>query len=544
MVLMVQGSYVSENEATAIAASIAVTAAINNNHKTLVMQLTDNKSTSALSILKGKEIAENTITELGTYQIEDKGIDALLRRASSIKLVKETFDSSTEPMLSYENYLDVADITKKNDFTKTLSVSGMKNILKYANDVYGMIIIILDGKNEQIMAEMLELCDAYVTCIRQAPAPHALNTVDGKKSYFAIADFDSNSKYNLQYLKKIYNSNNLYAIPYNSEYHDAVISGTLLRFMLKNNVPEKEDDNSKLREAIMDLTDAVISDKETADQKALEKFENENFIRDDEVDENELTEVSNFEIETVTTTRGHFLKKAIEEEVLHIDDDAPKKKSKRKPFFRKKDELDEKLREAAKDPFEGEMKVDDDLSAGSIEGLEKIVAPSEPSEEPEEIEEPAKDKKKKKKERLGLFGRKKKRADAAEYDFLVPDELPEEADDKELLNKEALNDKELEAAYLRGEEVDNLEEELLGESSIYKQYEKIDAEVIKEEPVKIKTMRTIRMSDSWVCPGCGTENTGKFCTECGTKKILEWTCPDCGTVNTGKFCQECGTKRG
>ncbi|MBO5623558.1 MAG: hypothetical protein J5959_18235, partial [Butyrivibrio sp.] len=395
MVLMVQGSYVSENEATAIAASIAVTAAINNNHKTLVMQLTDNKSISALTILKGKEIAENTITELGTYQIEDKGIDALLRRASSIKLVKETFDSSTEPMLSYENYLDVADITKKNDFTKTLSVSGMKNILKYANDVYGMIIIILDGKNEQIMAEMLELCDAYVTCIRQAPAPHALNTVDGKKSYFAVADFDSNSKYNLQYLKKIYNSNNLYAIPYNSEYHDAVISGTLLRFMLKNNVPEKEDDNSKLREAIMDLTDAVISDKETADQKALEKFENENFVRDDEVDENELTEVSNFEIETVTTTRGHFLKKSIEEEVLHIDDDAPKKKSKRRPFFRKKDELDEKLREAAKDPFEGEIKVDDDLSAGSIEGLEEIVAPSEPSEEPEEIEEPVKDKKKK-----------------------------------------------------------------------------------------------------------------------------------------------------
>ncbi len=541
MVLMVQGSYVSENEATAIAASIAVTAAINNNHKTLVMQLTDNKSISALTILKGKEIAENTITELGTYQIEDRGIDALLRRASSIKLVKETFDSSTEPMLSYENYLDVADITKKNDFTKTLSVNGMKNILKYANDVYGMIIIILDGKNEQIMAEMLDLCDAYVTCIRQAPAPHALNTVDGKKSYFAVADFDSNSKYNLQYLKKIYNSNNFYAIPYNSEYHDAVISGTLLRFMLKNNVPEKEDDNSKLREAIMDLTDAVISDKETADQKALEKFENENFVRDDEVDENELTEVSNFEIETVTTTRGHFLKKSIEEEVLHIDDDAPKKKSRRKPFFRKKDELDEKLREAAKDPFEAEITVDDDLSAGSSADLEEITTQSEPVEEIEEPVKPQK-KKKEKKERRGLFGRKKKRVDAEEYDFLYPSE--EAFEEPEDARQEAERLREEEEAYLRGEEKAEAAEEAPSESSVYKKYEKIDAEVINEEPVKIKTMRTIRMSDSWVCPGCGTENTGKFCTECGTEKIHEWTCPDCGTVNTGKFCQECGTKRG
>jgi hypothetical protein len=561
---MVQGSYVSENEATAIAASIAVTAAMNNNHKTLLMQLTDNKSTSALTILKGKEIAENTITELGTYQIEDKGIDALLRRASSIKLVKETFDSSTEPMLSYENYLDVADITKKNDFIKTLSVNGMKNILKYANDVYGMIIIILDGKNDQVMAEMLSLCDAYVTCVRQSPAPHALNTIDGKKSYYAVADFDSHSRYNLQFLKKIYNSNDLYTIPYNSEYHDAVISGTLLKFMLKNNTPEKEDDNSKLREAIMDLTEAVINDKVTADQMALEKFENENFVRDDDEKDAELTEVSNFEIETVTTTKGHFLKKAVEEEVLHIDDDAPKKKSKRRPFFRKKDAFDEQIREENRDPFVDEIKVDEDIlteeetGPGEMDAMQPDSEPepafeeTEAYEEEPHIEEPPVEEPpaKKKKERRGLFGRKKKRADAAEYDFLVPDEDAFEENAK--MMDEETRFKEEEAAYLRGEEIDDIQEEPLTkktpvyteEAPVYQAYEKIDAEVLKEEPVKIKTIRTIRTADSWVCPECSTENTGKFCQECGTKKTLDWTCPNCKTVNTGKFCQECGTKRG
>ncbi len=521
MVLMVQGSYVSENEATAIAASIAVTAAINNSHKTLVMQLTDNKSVSALTILKGKEITENTITELGTYQIEDKGIDALLRRANSIKLVKETFDSSTEPMLSYENYLDVADITKKNDFIKTLSVNGMKNILKYANDVYGLIIIILDGKNEQIMAEMLELCDAYVTCIRQAPAPHALNTIDRKKSYFAIADFDSNSRYNLQYLKKIYNSNNLYAIPYNSEYHDAVISGTLLRFMLKNNTPEKGDDNSKLREAIIDLTEAVINDKEKEDQKALEKFEDENFVRDDEAEDNELTEVSNFDTETVVTTRGHFLKKSVEEEILHIDDDAPKKISKKRPLFKRKDELDEQIRQENEDNLEDEVKFDEDFSAldHQIELKEKVKEEYKAKKEPEK---PGK----KKKEKKGLFGKKKKRIDAAEYDSLILDET-ENMDTNE-------NDS--------FKETDNLKEKK--EDFSYESYEHVDAEVIKDEPIKFKAIRTIGATDTWICPECGAKNTGKFCSECGIKKTLKWTCPDCGTINTGKFCQECGAKRG
>ncbi len=49
---------------------------------------------------------------------------------------------------------------------------------------------------------------------------------------------------------------------------------------------------------------------------------------------------------------------------------------------------------------------------------------------------------------------------------------------------------------------------------------------------------------SWTCQ-CGTVNTGKFCSNCGTPAPApagEWTCK-CGTVNTGKFCSNCGSPR-
>ncbi len=48
-------------------------------------------------------------------------------------------------------------------------------------------------------------------------------------------------------------------------------------------------------------------------------------------------------------------------------------------------------------------------------------------------------------------------------------------------------------------------------------------------------------ANTWKC-SCGTENTGKFCADCGTPKPADsnfWSCA-CGAQNKGKFCCECG----
>ncbi len=53
--------------------------------------------------------------------------------------------------------------------------------------------------------------------------------------------------------------------------------------------------------------------------------------------------------------------------------------------------------------------------------------------------------------------------------------------------------------------------------------------------------------ETWKCPECGAENTGKFCTECGAKKPdgeATKYCPECGkpVASNAKFCPECGAK--
>lgn len=50
--------------------------------------------------------------------------------------------------------------------------------------------------------------------------------------------------------------------------------------------------------------------------------------------------------------------------------------------------------------------------------------------------------------------------------------------------------------------------------------------------------------DTWECPNCKKQVSGKFCSDCGAKKPEKIKCVNCGNEieNTQKFCPECGTK--
>jgi len=53
-------------------------------------------------------------------------------------------------------------------------------------------------------------------------------------------------------------------------------------------------------------------------------------------------------------------------------------------------------------------------------------------------------------------------------------------------------------------------------------------------------------ANTWNCPECENENSGNFCSNCGTKKPETkgpWACPSCNQENSGNFCSNCGTKK-
>lgn len=62
-----------------------------------------------------------------------------------------------------------------------------------------------------------------------------------------------------------------------------------------------------------------------------------------------------------------------------------------------------------------------------------------------------------------------------------------------------------------------------------------------EQQPQAETVQTT--VSTWKCSKCGAQNTGKFCTECGSKKEEDKFCTNCGNKLSAdcKFCPECGT---
>lgn len=263
MKVMFQGAHSSDNSVMKACSVAAIMSSARYNRKTLVLQLTGSDNIDVEKYMIGKDMDEelqlNEANEV--YRINDKGIDALIRRATTAKLTKDHFDSSCIPLLEYENMLDIASMSQKKDFVDNITVKDIRIILKYADDVYDNIFLILDGKNQLVMQEILELCDVYVTCLAQTPRKETFNTFESKRMLHLVTDYDNASAYSALYLKRMYKAKKIYLLRQNTEFKDSCLEGTLLKFMLKNVNNANGDDNYAFMKSITELMDGIM-DKE------------------------------------------------------------------------------------------------------------------------------------------------------------------------------------------------------------------------------------------------------------------------------------------
>lgn len=476
MFIFIQGTHKDHNNAEKIASIMATMSSAKYNLKTLLLQVTEMQAPQAQKLLIGKKLEQSRI-RLEEIKINDKGIDALLRRVNTTKLVKDHFDTIGEPLLEYENMLDSIGITQKADFETILTAKMLKSILTQSKAVYDNVFVFVNGKNQEIMAEVLGLADIVVTCFKQIPQKESYNVLPqpedekdavAKKMIKVVTDYDPFSMYNMPFLKKLHNERKIFVQPLNTNFRDACLSETLLEFLLKNMNDSSEDYNYSFMKEIFSLMEAVIESniKEEKDIK-VEKF---NPYPKEEKKES-LEKVENFEEQHEKVKKWRFGKeKDVSKVVLLKESEKP-------------------------------LTMDDEDSV--------LISSSKTEKESEKP-----------------LTRKEKAK-------LRKEEKLRKKEEKETLKREQKKEKELQKRKKKaGGQNDNPEIEQEDE---LKWTCKICGTV---NSGKFCSECGAKKQESWICLKCGRNNYGEVCEGCHTRK--PWICSECGTVNTGKFCSECG----
>lgn len=502
MIVMFQGVHNSHNGAAEACCIAAVMSATKYNRKTLLLQLTSSDALSVEKFLIGKDLEEEEAIQKEAnelYRIDDRGIDALIRRAGSAKLTKDHFDSSCRPLLRYENMLDCAGITKSHDFTENLTVKEVKILLKHAGYVYDNIFILLDGKNQLITPELLDLCDTYITCLQQSPQRCTFNQTENKKTLFAVPNYDSASVYNSLYLKKKYGAKKIYVIGQNTGFKDACLEGTLLKFMLKNINNTNGDDNFSFMKNVTALMDGIM-DKEDWSEAIPEAIP----LKSDDAEQDiqpaalRTVEEGDFTKETVKVKKGLFFKR--DKTVIKL-----KKQKKAKP----KKEKDKKKKTVEEAPVTDSSSVMEDTH-----------------------EEPA------------AFTEISSPAQEVYTDVLMEDDT----EDEPIFDQE----EPLPAAPEENPRQPETESNIADTVRTFTPADLALGTLAPEGYLTgIQRAASRKAADTkWSCPECGAMAEGDYCDVCGSAKPKretpvpgEWICPSCGNRNTTMFCSRCGTQK-
>lgn len=304
MIISVRDAQNNMEDGAAITALVAAVTAISKSKNTLALQLTEGVTASVIDTLSGHDIKLNQIRDM--YSFTDDGLDALFLRAETADLTKEHYDECVTPLLAgKENMLDVLKPTKTNRITEIVSEETLENVLKHAEDVYDYVYVLIPNDNQELYELTSKFTKEDLLIVPQGVTVPV--DLSNEKTYLVVKDYDDASKFDVQSTKKKYNAKKVYTVPHNAGYRDAVISETLLDFVLINKKDMKDDDNYTFFSSILSLIGRYVSDKYDDDDEIVLKEKKEQI----ETFEPEMPTVLPPEaVQEVTVKKGFFKKKS------------------------------------------------------------------------------------------------------------------------------------------------------------------------------------------------------------------------------------------
>jgi cellulose biosynthesis protein BcsQ len=180
----------------------------------------------------------------------DFGIDALARSIKSAPLNGEIIDNSCISLMNKKLNLLPGTIKNNRDIYESDMSKTVTSILNIAARYYDIVYIDTNSGRNDLTMKILQNVDLIIVNLSQNKSimdDYATNYhFNQEKVFYLIGNYDSNSKYNIRNMQKVYHwlkDKNTAVIPYNTEYMDSQSDGQVIPFLIKNITCGKEDSN-------------------------------------------------------------------------------------------------------------------------------------------------------------------------------------------------------------------------------------------------------------------------------------------------------------
>lgn len=258
MIIAITGTNESRNGAISAVTAFSAVSAIKFSQKTLVLPLFNSKD-SVDAMLNGINIERRDESD---KDFKDTGIDGLMRRAVSSNVGQKHFNGLCLPMLRGQNMLDIAECSDKEDFDQESlrHIDSIKLLLKKANDFYNCVFVMADNNNKELKDALLDIADVNIFCVKQGKMEQ-IDYQDKDKAVVLVTGFNSESKFTLNAIKKMYKGLQVEVMPFNIEYRDAKYSENALSYFIKNETVEPNNPNYEFVSALYSIYEDITENR-------------------------------------------------------------------------------------------------------------------------------------------------------------------------------------------------------------------------------------------------------------------------------------------
>jgi hypothetical protein len=217
--------------------------------------------------LEAPLVGSNSKNTASSDYFRDVGLDALIRNFKSCKLNRDILDNCC---VTFQNtnisLLPGTSKSNKDSFEYEMN-NVLLNLLRTMEELTGILFIDICSGDNPLSLKII--ADSDLTVVNLSQNIGMIDTFLNnnketmqKKVFFLMGNYDRQSKYNLQNLRRRYWKQisvlNSGTIPYNANFLDAMNDGKVIEFLKANLGCEKEDENYYFIQQVRKAADKIL----------------------------------------------------------------------------------------------------------------------------------------------------------------------------------------------------------------------------------------------------------------------------------------------